>query len=359
MRNRKRTGFATLFLFLLLLFLYFSAITVASAVSAVVVSDVKGLGDYVPRGHSFTHGDTLKVYVEMQAVNHGRFVSVDFAFIIEDQRGNVVATDTMKVERKDYHAEDVYVVYTKQIPDEWLCGRYELDIYAYDRVDDMKVREAKQSIIKSDKGEKLIEGGGSKFVVDFKDVTVPISDSRKEKAHIIFYVHPEEIMEKLKPEEIIKPRMPKPEEVKRPIFKVTDVGIDKFKVKPDELVSISVTVENRGIRGTENVTLVINGKKEAEESVTLSSMESKTIVFHVTKTLPGTYKVTIPGTDIVRLFFVEESPSSGNSTLSEAEAKAPSSGESLQNYGITTAFGATGAIAISVLIILYLRKNII
>lgn len=344
MRGKKKTGFAIAFLMLLL---YFSAITVASAVNAVVVSDVKCLGDYVPRSHSFMHGDTLKVYVEMQEVNHVRFVYVEFFFIIEDPKGHVVATDTMKVERENYRACNDYVVYTKKIQDWWLNGKYELGIYAYDRVDDTKTREEVQKIEGNRSSpEKLIE----REEFELGDVvTKSLTDSRKEKTGITFFVHPEEIIEKL------KPPTPRPEEVKRPSFTVTAVSIDKFKVKPGETVSISVTVKNTGIMGTEKVTLVINGEKEAEESVTLSYKESKTLIFHVKKDLPGTYKVTIPGTDIVRPFFVEEGGGevAGNSTstiLASQVSESPNSGLPIHVFGFGIAF-----IAILTLVIILFR----
>jgi len=307
MRVWKRKGPAIALLLFLFLLLYFLAVTtVASAVNAAVVSEVKGLGDYVPRNHSFTHGDTLKVYVEMRGVNHYGFVSVDFYFIIEDPKGHVVAMDTKKVERNNYRAWDDYVEYTKKIPDWWLYGKYKLGIYAYDRVDDTKTREAIQKIESGDSIEEQIESGK---LASAKVVTKSLASSRKEERSIVFFVHPKGVIEKEKPPEITI--RPSPEEVKRPIFTVTDVSIDRFKVMPGEPVSISVAVKNTGIRGTDKVTVVINGVKEAEETVTLGHMESKTLVFHVKRDMPGTYKVTIPGTDIVRLFFVEESESYG------------------------------------------------
>jgi hypothetical protein len=357
MGNKKKGEFAIAFLLLLLL--YFLAVTVASAVNAVVVSEVTDLRDYVPRGHSYTHGDTLKVYVEMRDVNHEGFAFVDFAFIIEDQKGHVVATDTLDVERRDY-VNDVYVVYTKKIPDWWLYGKYELDIHAYDRVDDAMVRVEEQKIEGNRSSpEKLIEDDEFELVDDVEDVTKSILDSRKEKTRIIFFVHPEEIIEIEKPPEVI---------IKRPVFTVTDVSIDKFKVMPGETVSISVTVKNEGMEGTEKVTLVINDEKEAEESVTLDRMESKTLIFHVKKDLPGTYKVTIPGTDIVKLFFVEESrgkgeEGTGNSTstlsaLKKSEAGvSPGSGLAIRvlGNGVGIAFIA---IAIVVFVLALLRFHL-
>ncbi len=77
-------------------------------------------------------------------------------------------------------------------------------------------------------------------------------------------------------------------------------------MKPNESVKVSVTVRNAGERGTGKIALVINGEKEAETSVTLDHMESKTFHFYVTKKVPGTYKITIPGTSIIRFLYVEE-----------------------------------------------------
>ncbi len=317
----KKVWVRSVIAFSLLLLLYASTIGAAGAVNAVVVSDVKGLRDYVPGSHSFTHGDTLKVYVEMQDVNHYGFVSVDFFFIIEDPKGHVVATDSTHVEHRNYRDSDIYVEYAKEIPDWWLDGKYKLGIYAYDRVDDIKTREAVRKIESNRSSvEELIEH--EEFELG-DVVTKSLADSSKEKRDIVFFVLPGAI-EEIERVGVVIPGPSKPEEVARPIFTVTSVGIDKFKVKPGEPVSISVTVKNMGIEGTEKVTVVLNGEEEAEESVTLAHMESKTLIFHVKKDVPGTYKVTIPGSDIVRLFFVEEGKSQGatNSTLSTSKVSA-------------------------------------
>ncbi len=319
---------SALVILVLLVLFGFSAINVTSAEKAVLVSDVNGLYNYVPTDSSFAHGSTLKVYTEMRGVNHAGFVFVDFVFVIKDPRGHVVSMERVDVRHRSYD-DTVYVEYTKEIPSWWLYGKYDLDIYAYNRLNKMRINELERKVKVTSTLEELLnseddfedledffENACDGDEDDLKDLGVirSIADSRwsREVTHISFFVSREE---ELKPLE--------EEKRKEPSFTVTDVELNKFKIKPNETVSISVTVKNKGIRGTKKVTLVINGEKEAEEAVTLDYLASKTILFTVTKDLPGTYKVTVSGTDIVKLFFVEESEpkETRNSTASAPGAQ--------------------------------------
>lgn len=345
MRGRERS--ALVILVILMLFCFSSA-DITSAEKAVIVSDVNGLYNYVPADNHVAHGSTLKVYTEMSGVNYKGFVFVDFVFIIEDPRGHVVSLDRVDVRHRSYD-DTVYVEYTKEIPSWWLHGKYDLDIYAYNRLNKARINELERKVKVTNTLEELLDSDNEDDFEDMEDffedacdgdeddledlgVIRSFADSRwsREVTHISFFVCREE---EIKPQEV--------EERKEPVFSVTDVEIDKFKVKPNETVSIAVTVKNMGIRGTKKVTLVINGEKEGEESVTLDYFASKTILFTVTKDLPGTYKVTIPGTDIVKLFFVEEShggeEGTGNSTsflYSEPEVPKGDSGLPIQVFGI-------------------------
>lgn len=289
-------------LVLLILFLGVATVTVANAAKSEIVSEVYGLRDYVLDDNSFTHGSTLKVYTEMRDVNYEGFVFVEFVYILEDPKGNVVSMDRMDVSRRDYN-EHVYVVYSKNIPSWWLYGRYKLEIYAYNSVNKDKIREFEQRA-ETSTPEELIEGGYFDDMKDFfetgeGDLSVSLSDSEKEVTRINFFVvKREEEITTAGPSEVAgTSELP---------FTITDIKIDKFTVKPDEPVTIAVTVENRGAMGTETVSLVINDEVVAEESVTLDHLASITLYFTSEKNLPGTYKVSILGTDIVKVFFVEE-----------------------------------------------------
>jgi hypothetical protein len=363
----KRGKGSAVVILVLVVVLAFSSVTVATAAKAKIVSDVSGLRNYVPAENSYTHGSTLKVYTEMSDVNYEGFVFVEFVFIIEDPRGNVVSMDRVKVERRDY-VEDVYVVYTKKIPSGWLYGKYNLEISAYDRINKAKVRELERRVEETRRLEDLLDDeddfeeveeffeSGSN--ADDLEVLRSFSDSAREKTRISFYVR--------RAEDIPATGSADAERIVPQGFTITDVSIDKFTVKPGEPVSLSVTVENRGVKGTETVTVVINGEKEAEESVTLGAMESRTLHFSVKRDLPGTYKVEIPGTNIVRLFFVEEEISEGgvNSTAFAPMPVAPGSGAGTGEGGGEGEKGLPNYILVSiafitvvVLVIILLRVN--
>ena len=135
---------------------------------------------------------------------------------------------------------------------------------------------------------------------DLEDLEVikNYEDSLMEITYLKFFVTRREETEEL--EKIIEKKSPKSE------FTVTDFRISKSMVKPNETVSISVTVKNKGFKGTEKIALALNGKIEFEDSVTLDYGGSKTLFYQVKKDIPGQYKVTIPGTDLVKQLFVEE-----------------------------------------------------
>ncbi|MBK5190912.1 MAG: hypothetical protein JJE19_05405 [Methanosarcinales archaeon] len=359
MRGWKRN---TLAILALLMLFVFSSVNVANAAKAEIVSDVSGLRNYVPGDNSYTHGSTLKVYTEMSNVNYEGFVFVEFVFIIEDPKGNVVSMDRMDVERRDY-TDHAYVVYSKKIPSWWQYGKYKLEIYAYDRLNKAKIRELERRVEDTRAIEALLDEGNFDDLEEFFEkgsdaddlgVIKSFSDSEREKTRISFYVRRPEEIKPAEPEEA--------ERVEEQGFTITGVGIDKFKVQPGEPVTISVAVENRGVRGTKTLTLVINGEKEAEESVTLGSMESKTLHFSVQKDLPGTYKVTIPGTNIIRLFFVEEpSEEQGNSTafapVPVAQQPGEGGGEGGEKGLPNHVFVSVAFIALLAIVILLLRAN--
>ncbi len=343
MKGRKRIALAILALFVLF---SFSAVNAANAMKAEIVSGTKGLWD--SGDNNFARGSTLKVCADMKDVNYNGFVFVDFVFIIQDPWGHVVSMDRRDVKRRDYD-DDVYVVYTKEIPSWWLYGEYKLDIYAYNRInkaeivklerkvetsENLETRTPPENLIDSDVFEDLEDlfenaCGGDEDDLEDLGVIKSFSDSEKEITHTKFFVRRKE---EIKPAKFIT--IPKEGKIEEPLFIVTDVGIDKFKVKAGETVSISVTVENRGIRGTEKITLVINDEKEGAALVTMDQYASETLHFAVTKDMPGTYKVTIPGTDIAKLFFVEETQPTENSTLATSGASPSELPNNISGFGI-------------------------
>ena len=314
----KRRSISVISVMLISLLLLASSVSVVAAVKAVIVSDVRGFNDYVPASSTLTRGSTLKVYTEMKDVNYDGFVAVKFFFVIEDPRNHVVSMDDMEVTRRDYD-RGAYVVYTKKIPSWWLYGNYKLTIYAYNRLDKARIDELERMVevtgtlksIFNDEDEfddlrDFFETSSDADDLDDLGALKSISDSLEEMTSIRFSVRPH-VSEKERKAPIAAPIATPLAVLSGTKFQVIDMWVDKFAVKPNESVKVSVTVRNAGERGTGKIALVINGEKEAETSVTLDRMESKTIHFYVTKKVPGTYKITVPGTSIIRFLYVEES----------------------------------------------------
>ena len=310
----KGRSISVILVMLISLLLLASSVSVVAAVKAVIVSDVRGFNDYVPASSTLTRGSTLKVYTEMKDVNYDGFVAVKFFFVIEDPRNHVVSMDDMEVTRRDYD-RGAYVVYTKKIPSWWLYGNYKLTIYAYNRLDKARIDELERMVEVTGTLKSIFNKGEFDDLRDFFEtgsgaddlgVLKPLSDSLEEMTSISFSVRPHVSKEERKAP-IAAPIATPLAVLSGTKFQVIDMWVDKFAVKPNESVKVSVTVRNAGERGTGKIALVINGEKEAETSVTLDHMESKTIHFYVTKKVPGTYKITIPGTSIIRFLYVEES----------------------------------------------------
>jgi len=318
----KRCGKKTLAI-LTLIVLFLVSATAVNAMRAEIVSNMGAwTGHATMDDHSYTHGDTIEVYTELYNVNYAGYTIVDLFYVITDPQGHVVVIDNLGVNRRTYE-DDVNVMYTRTIPSWWLYGRYEIVIYSYNRLDKAEIAKINRKVaydketlkeffgaIDDDDDDDfyddvtdLIETGCGGDRDDLQDLKVvkPIDDSLEEIARLRFYVRsPEEIQAET-------PSQPqKSEVIEGTKFVVTNMQIDQFTVKPNEPVAISVAIKNEGERGTERISLLINGKKEAEAAVTVGSGDTETLHFLVSKELPGTYKVTIPGTDIVKLFFVKE-----------------------------------------------------
>jgi len=79
-------------------------------------------------------------------------------------------------------------------------------------------------------------------------------------------------------------------------FAASYLKISPQQVLPDQQVEISINISNTGgERGSHTVALYINGYAEQSQTIGVSPDSSKTVVFRVTKTTPGTYQVSVEG----------------------------------------------------------------
>ncbi len=309
----------------------------AGSLKSIVVSDAYGLSNYTLRTNTiFQPGDTINVYTQFNDVNHDGFIFADFVFIIKDPKDNFVAMSQEGIEYRGY-TEDTYVLYAYVIPDFWVDGKYKMEIYAYDRANVSKIRSLEERAERTDPEDLLDDGDFGDLKTFFETggnangmgAVKSYSGSKTYRTYTSFVVE-REVIEKQEADDVNETILPKKQ---MPNFVVNRLDTDKFKVAPNESILISAEVENTGAGGTKTIEIYINGKKETEKPVTLARKESKIIQFQTKKELPGTYKITIPDQNVVKLFFVIE-PSSESSNLIVAPPKEEKSKFNFSYVGI-------------------------
>ena len=81
-----------------------------------------------------------------------------------------------------------------------------------------------------------------------------------------------------------------------PVFEISELSVMPQSVETREGVTINALVTNTGGReGTYNVVLMINGEKEAEESVTVAGGDTQIVTFSLVKEAMGSYFVVVDG----------------------------------------------------------------
>ncbi|MDY6958733.1 MAG: hypothetical protein SVK08_06200, partial [Halobacteriota archaeon] len=177
-------------------------------------------------------------------------------------------------------------------------------VYAYDRTDPERIKELEE-MAKEDP-EDLIESGSFDSLKKFfetgsgMDIVKPFSDSKSSSRKMSFNLISEEDIKPEDEKSIIASSV-------GPNFIIKRIDTDEFKVSPNETLTVSVEVENLGLKGSKKIEILINGESEASKTITLSPLESRLVKFDVVRDEPDTYKITIPGEDdLMKLFFVIE-----------------------------------------------------
>jgi hypothetical protein len=105
-------------------------------------------------------------------------------------------------------------------------------------------------------------------------------------------------------------------------FDFKDIQIDHLSVAPNQTVTISVTVENKGKDGSQPVDILINDVLQEEREVYLNFSEIEDVKFTVTRSDLGAYRVTIGNSALSKIFFVETAvPAITATAVPEAEKK--------------------------------------
>ncbi len=85
-------------------------------------------------------------------------------------------------------------------------------------------------------------------------------------------------------------------------------------------VNVTFKVRNIGRSGSELVKVLVNGETAFSKSIFLKTGQTETITFQYIPKKPGSYRVTIPGSNLMQVFFVK-SPTTGQVSAEKVKVK--------------------------------------
>ena len=106
----------------------------SSALTDVNVKFVDYVHDYkkyIERTAIFERGDKVKIYVDAKDINRFRAYAVDFAYVVYDPKGYPILGGVSSKSGTGWKNE-VYNVFEFTIGDDWVFGRYKVEVYVFD-----------------------------------------------------------------------------------------------------------------------------------------------------------------------------------------------------------------------------------
>lgn len=88
-------------------------------------------------------------------------------------------------------------------------------------------------------------------------------------------------------------------------FYYNDIQISNLTAKPNQVVIVTVKIENKGRAGNQSIGLSINNAPVEERNVYVNSLEKKDVNFSITEKDVGEYRVSVDNTNLSKIFFVE------------------------------------------------------
>jgi len=226
------------------------------------VSYVEDYGKYIPTEPIFGKGDKVSVYAQVKDINHMRAYAVDFVFVVYDPKGYVVSGGSISKSDVGW-ADNAYAVYNFKIPEDWITGKYKVEVYVFDVLNSTATYKEYKSL-----KDKILSG--EKFSVQVYKVSR--SDVDYLKKTIEFKVVNEKKSNVLVFNSRLKAR-------------VLPVGMNN---------SLEVSLYNSGNKEADFFArLFVDGEKISKQEVILKPKEFKEIGFKIPQLKEGTHKISL------------------------------------------------------------------
>ena len=230
-----------------------------------IVSYVYDYGKYIPRwSNVFKPGQTVQLYIGYDNPNSRvGAVALDYIIYVKDPNGYVVKKIECKVRKLGYYRH-IYDVVKIPIDNNWIDGKYTVEIYAYDVLNYMAVLKSYVNY-----NPKSASGGGKIKTIDRSSAPYVVID-------LNFYVN--------RKCDVLPPNR----------YILFDAQFESLVVPAGYRTKLGVTVfNNYGKSGTLKVGLKVDGKIVEEKTVTLDPYSYKRISFTVPSLPKGTHEISV------------------------------------------------------------------
>jgi hypothetical protein len=321
----------------LLVSLLAEPVSAVDNVNAKFVTNVRDIQDYdLHWNDRFPPNSTLKLYIEAQDVSHKRIIALDYLVLITDTEGifvdgSFVGKRYFLFPGKTNYTTNDYIVYSKNIPDEWIDGVYTADIYVFDLTNDSKANNAlnvvKNNFINSvfafveknasENVTTTYETGTTYAPITTESISWYPSEWNSDLADLILinrtaapFIH------------ITRHFFVDRHASKYPPdwFHIEDVRLDRQDAAPEELINVSVNVTNTYFEaGKTGFSVNIDDTVVQSVNVSLNATETKTLNFSISNATVGEHILSIVPTSPKTLSLALDMPF----TISAREISTP------------------------------------
>ncbi len=226
------------------------------------ISYVEDYGKYIQTKAIYEKGEEVSIYAQVSEINHKRAYAVDFVFVVYDPKGYVVSGGSISKSGAGWN-DRVYTVYSFRIPEEWITGKYKVEVYVFDVLNSTATYEEYESL-----KDRILNGSKygvtihklSRSDVDYLKKTVEFEVVNEKKSEVFVF------NSKIK-------------------ALVLPVGLNN---------SILVSLYNAGNKDADFFAkLYIDGDKISKQEVALKAREFKKIEFEIPQLDEGVHKIEL------------------------------------------------------------------
>ncbi len=231
---------------------------------AAFVTYVYGYDRYIPRWcNIYEHGDKIQLYTGIRDINRGRAAAVDFVVVVKDPKGYVVGGSVIQKRIIGYQ-DETYGVFSIDVKEDWIEGKYQLDAYAFDVLNFSSTYSSYSKLY-----NKILYSGSYSPSIG----TISRENAPYVKKQLTFYVGHYTIPNQ---------------------FMVFDARLEAVQLPEGASNTLKVTVANKvNKKGSVTLTVLVDGREVGNKTVEMSGYEVKEVGIKIPPLSIGSHTIQI------------------------------------------------------------------